>query len=246
MHVDVIDHLGNSCPGGTCPPPPHDECIDLAGVVTAMPAGLGLNHTDFACATASDPVDAQPDCPSGFGGVGSADDDLWFEFTSTCTAGQGRLFNFDLSPDPATPPLDRTLGLYDMCSLPGAPAPLITCDESFGGVSSNVTHLLAPGQSTIVRAGATGGGPAGSQGVLRIEYAIPCPADIASAAGGLGVTDCVVDGFDLLSLLSCWGPVTPGSLCALADLAGPSGPGPDGEVNGFDLLFMLGAWGDCP
>jgi hypothetical protein len=58
--------------------------------------------------------------------------------------------------------------------------------------------------------------------------ATPCPGDINSSGS--------VDVFDLLDLLSAWGPC-PG--CA-ADLTG------DNVVDVFDLLGLLSAWGPCP
>jgi predicted outer membrane repeat protein len=48
----------------------------------------------------------------------------------------------------------------------------------------------------------------------------------------------VVDGADLGTLLSMWGPCPEGSAC-LADLTG------DGQVNGADLAALLAAWGVC-
>jgi hypothetical protein len=65
-----------------------------------------------------------------------------------------------------------------------------------------------------------------------------CPADLAPAPSGDGL----VDVFDLLQLLGCWGEITD-QPCASADLAPAAG---DGEVNVFDLLALLGSWGECP
>lgn len=70
----------------------------------------------------------------------------------------------------------------------------------------------------------------------------PCVGDITSARGG--DPDGVVDGFDLLAMLGCWGSVTPG--CEGADFTDARGSGPDGVVDGFDLLALLGNWGSCP
>jgi hypothetical protein len=48
----------------------------------------------------------------------------------------------------------------------------------------------------------------------------------------------VVDGGDLLTLLSCWGPVTSGCECVDID--------PNGVIDGGDLLTLLANWGPCP
>lgn len=62
------------------------------------------------------------------------------------------------------------------------------------------------------------------------QPAQPCPWDLNG--------DQVVNGFDLLDLLACWGATNPP--CAAADFNG------DGAVNGFDLLELLANWGPCP
>jgi hypothetical protein len=60
------------------------------------------------------------------------------------------------------------------------------------------------------------------------DAAPPCPADLDG--------DGVVDGEDLLILLSEWGP------CAGCD----SDLNNDGVVDGEDLLILLSEWGECP
>ncbi len=65
----------------------------------------------------------------------------------------------------------------------------------------------------------------------QLEISLPpCIGDI----DGCGV----VNGFDLASLLSNWGPCVPGQPC-LGDLNG------DGVVNGADLATLLANWGPC-
>lgn len=215
LHVDVIDQAGVLCPAGGCPAPPHDECA------FALPAFLGANPTDYCGASASDPPEVHADCPVlGFGGAGSNSDDLWYEFTSTCSAGSGRDFVFLLAPDPALPPTDRVLGMYDTCS-----SPLQFCDEAFGGASAVINRHLVPGESVILRAGAPGGALTPTSGILRIEYANVCCWDLNG--------DCVVNIFDLLDLLAMWGQPCPN--CS------PSQP-----CNIFALLDLLANWGDCP
>jgi hypothetical protein len=59
-----------------------------------------------------------------------------------------------------------------------------------------------------------------------------CPADL-TGDGNVGVPD-------LLALLACWGPVTPGAGCEAADLTG------NGSVGVPDLLELLANWGPCP
>jgi hypothetical protein len=74
------------------------------------------------------------------------------------------------------------------------------------------------------------GSPPGQQGDFDLAIVRPCPADLNN--------DGVVDGADLLILLSAWGPVTPVTVCM--DLNG------DGVVDGVDLLILLASWGPCP
>jgi hypothetical protein len=62
----------------------------------------------------------------------------------------------------------------------------------------------------------------------------PCPACTGDFDG-----NGVVDGGDLLTLLSCWGPVAAG--CECVDIAGN-----DNVIDGGDLLALLSAWGSCP
>jgi hypothetical protein len=59
-----------------------------------------------------------------------------------------------------------------------------------------------------------------------------CPADLN--------LDGVVDGSDLLILLSRWGECPEPKDCCLADLNG------DCVVDGSDLLILLASWGPCP
>jgi hypothetical protein len=59
-----------------------------------------------------------------------------------------------------------------------------------------------------------------------------CPADLTG--------DGVVDGADLLVLLSDWGACPDSPSSCPADLNG------DGVVDGSDLLALLAAWGPCP
>jgi hypothetical protein len=63
------------------------------------------------------------------------------------------------------------------------------------------------------------------------ETGTPCPGDIAQNGQ--------VDVFDLLALLSAWGPCANPSNCP-ADIAA------NGVVDIFDLLALLSAWGACP
>ncbi|TVQ30745.1 MAG: hypothetical protein EA376_11880, partial [Phycisphaeraceae bacterium] len=69
--------------------------------------------------------------------------------------------------------------------------------------------------------------------VLRFTSAgTPCLGDTND--------DGVVNAADLGNLLSCWGAVTPESVCESSDLNN------DGTVNAQDLGALLGSWGVCP
>jgi len=52
----------------------------------------------------------------------------------------------------------------------------------------------------------------------------------------------VVNVFDLLDLLSAWGPCGSCPPACFGDISGGSGV-PDCTVNVFDLLYMLSNWG---
>jgi len=64
--------------------------------------------------------------------------------------------------------------------------------------------------------------------------ATACPADLTG--------DGVVNVFDLLDLLSAWGPCGSCPPACFGDISGGSGV-PDCTVNVFDLLYMLSNWG---
>ncbi len=76
----------------------------------------------------------------------------------------------------------------------------------------------------------------------QYEVRVPCPADFTDASSG--PPDDVVDVFDLLALLSAWGPCGDPNNCP-ADITNSATTGPDGVVDVFDLLELLSSWGGC-
>lgn len=59
-----------------------------------------------------------------------------------------------------------------------------------------------------------------------------CPADVTG--------DNAVDTPDLDFVQGCWGPVSPGSFCAVVDFDDSN------TIDGSDITFVLASWGPCP
>lgn len=187
-------------------PPLNNDC---SGADTVL---MGSTFFDFGGATPTDP----PDPVCGFGGIGSSDNDLWFEFTSTSPQGTGREFEFALLPDPASPQQTRHISLYSSC--PGAGGVVIDCDTAVGGAPAVAHATLVPGDVVFVRVAAPFGGSA-DLSELNIDYRFACPWDL-TGNGVVGTTD-------LFHCLSNWG----------------TGPG-SCDIN--FLFDMLANWGPCP
>jgi hypothetical protein len=101
--------------------------------------------------------------------------------------------------------------------------------EAFDSVSND------DGANWCEATSAYGDGDLGTPGAANDDcVGVECPADFTD--GGGGDPDGFVNVFDLLRLLSVWGPC-PG---CVEDLNG------DDVVNVFDLLELLAAWGACP
>jgi hypothetical protein len=138
---------------------------------------------------------------------------------------------YDLAPgiEPShfTRPVDPALTLSDFMGL-GYDAVLDLYDGSGGGRGIDI-GALGLAEVTFVRIT----NPAGSSSSIEIDgFAKVAPA-LATIVGDLN-GDGAVDVFDLLMLLSAWGPCAR-SACP-ADLDG------DGAVDVFDLLILLANW----
>jgi hypothetical protein len=71
---------------------------------------------------------------------------------------------------------------------------------------------------------------------LSIAVAVPASAQCTCDLTGNGI----VDGADLGTILSYWGPRTQDPTSIASDLDG------NGLINGADLGLVLGDWGPCP
>jgi hypothetical protein len=175
--------------------------------------------------TEDDNRDATTDGPSHneCAGTGSvrALDDLWYEWTATCTGSLEVCINASFAP---------AVFIYDNCN----DMSLLACDGSLvcgGEYETGATTTVIEGQTYIIRVG----GAAGEEsGVFVINITCvgdeppvdPCPADVNN--------DGVVNVLDLLLLIEQWGQSG-----AQADING------DGTVNIQDLLVLIDAWGPC-
>jgi hypothetical protein len=148
-------------------------------------------------------------------------DDLWYEWTATCTGSLEVCINASFAP---------AVFIYDNCN----DMSLLACDGSLvcgGEYETGATTAVIEGQTYIIRVG----GAAGEEsGVFVINITCvgdeppvdPCPADVNN--------DGVVNVLDLLLLIEQWGQSG-----AQADING------DGTVNIQDLLVLIDAWGPC-
>jgi len=233
--VGVVTHCSSNCPPGSnigtridhpsfanaidslCPPDPpvppdNDDCADR--IV------LADGTTDFSTINAT--TDGPNEQLCSFFGDTQVQKDVWFEHTATCSG--------DLTVSVCDSDFVTKLAIYSGSSCPTAPDTAVDCDVT--GCANNRSTLTIPvqqGEDFIIRVG--GRVDQTGEGVVEItceETQDPCDGDFNG--------DEVVDGADLLAMLSDWGP------CAGCD----TDLNNDDVVDGADLLTLLSNWGQCP
>jgi hypothetical protein len=201
--------LSASCGLG---PPANDECSNAEPIVPFLADVFGWPVNNDNATT-----DGPPELCGGFAGdvAGNSDSDVWFEFVSPCA----QTYTFSVSPQGGGP--TTYLAVYEG-GCPQTGGTLVGCDFGVGGAAAEVKTVV--GETYFVRAGS----PPGQQGAFDLAVNRPCPTDLTNSGhtGGAGLLfllagwgdvtssavcmdfnhDGVIDGLDMLLLLSEWGP----------------------------------------
>jgi len=151
----VSQGAGTTCAGIICPPPPatNDEC-DI-GIVEIFD---GSTPVSLDTATSSGQV-ACGDFPFGGAANATVNNDLWFEYTATCT---GQLF-----VDTCGTADDTRLAVYDVdCAAINGGALPVECNDDHGNateadtgntcadtLSAALSFPVVQGQTYIIRVG---------------------------------------------------------------------------------------------
>jgi hypothetical protein len=202
------------CVPGPGPGPGNDCCQDATTISD------GTHAFDTTASGTDGAAHPQSDC-AGIGDPGDILQDVWFEYTSTCTGELTASTCGDAS-------FDTRVALYEntAADCPLNAAVLNTCNDDFGictGFTSIARTNTAVGTTYLIRLGGTNEGDAGA-GNLTVEcfpcdpVATPCPTPFEGEPDCAGGVDCL-DGS--------------GSTCYIDDTnAGCNADGWDAGANG--------------
>jgi hypothetical protein len=133
-------------------------------------------------------------------------------------AAAGLAAGIGVNAAPTDPPHQRSMDAARVGQPDAVAAGNVSADSGHEGVHEGVQRM-------------TGAAAAMSTGACCRGVQVDCPADL----NGSGV----IDGADLLILLSNWGQCSDPNNC-------PGDLNDDNVIDGADLLQLLSAWGPCP
>ncbi len=153
----------NSLCGGGGEPPVNDNCADAIEVTD------GLTPFDTLTATTDGPAHAAGTC--GQFGDGNVHNDVWYEYTATCT---GNLILSTCEQLGGSANFDTRIAAYS-CPCPASDATLLgcndddpvnTCGTGAGGFKSTLQISVVEGQCLLIRVGGFGIGSRGTGNLL--------------------------------------------------------------------------------
>lgn len=229
---------GACCTGNECQLLTSEDCDDADGVWLGGGTDCDSDICDGACCIEATGacVDFNEDTCSVVDGIwqghGTSCENFICFPSGACCLPDGSCAD-DMSPEECDDAGGEFQGDGTTCGETDCPEPVGACCLASGSclelIEATCANVAGEWQGHDTDCTDTNGN--GTADACEEPGPETCPADINN--------DDVVDGLDLLILLSQWGPCGDPQDCS-GDING------DGSVDGLDLLEMLSQWGPCP